>query len=85
MNPYQIKTTVQQVKLTADTILEILEQADPEVAAPAALAEQVTNLVADLAGHALAAYSAAANKEITIATLEELRPNPEPLTAPTAR
>lgn len=79
MTVADVSALVTQADGVANVILESLAQADPEVAVPAHIAEQVALLVSK----GLAAYAAASGRPITPATIAALMPNPTPLTPPT--
>jgi hypothetical protein len=82
LNTAQVTGAINEVKLAGDTILSTLETVDPAVALPAATAEQVLNLVADLVGKALTAWSAASGVPITVESVQALLPNQTALTQP---
>lgn len=84
MTAEQIAADVAAVQAAGNTILNTLEAlpVGPEVKIPAEAAEELLNLVADMAIKALAAWGAAANTPITVESLQALLPNPTPLTPP---
>lgn len=73
-----VSTTVTEIGTIADSILQEISAVDPAVAAPAAIVEMLAGLVTK----AIAAYSAASGAPVTVASIEALLPNPEPLSAP---
>lgn len=84
MNSDQVVNAINEVKLVGDTILSTLQVAEPGVALPAASAEIILNLIADLVSKALTAYSAASGVAITVESVQALVANTTPLTAPDA-
>lgn len=78
----KVTDTVNEIVADANTVLAIIETAEPQVAGEAALAANVLNLLSALVTKALAAYMAASDTPITPETIAALMPNRVPLTTP---
>lgn len=85
MTPTQVASAVTEVQEVSNSILAIIEAADPAVALPAETAGSILNLLADLATKALLALTAAQATAISDSTIvSTLTPDATPLTAPNA-
>lgn len=82
MDTSTVITAVQETQAIGDTILATLSAVDPAVALPDAAAQQILDLVAQMATKALTAWSASSGVAITAESVTALLPNPTPLTAP---
>ena len=69
-----VLAVVQEVEAAANEVLGIVGALDPALGLPTA----TIKLLEDLANKALAAYAAAANVEITVASVAALAPKPMP-------
>lgn len=82
MTSSDVSTAVSEVQAVGDTILTTLQAVDPGVAIPAATAEVILDLIAELAAKALTAWSNASGTPITVESIQALLPNQTPLSAP---
>lgn len=82
MTAADVAASITEVKGVADSILEELEPV-PAVGADALIAQNVLDLLSDLASKALLAWSGASGTPITVESLQALLPNSTPLTPPT--
>ncbi len=84
MTTQDLSTAVSDIQAGGDTILGILEAADPAVALPAQTAASILNLLAGIITKASTAFAAANGTPITDASIvADLTPDPTPLTPPT--
>ncbi len=77
----KIASSITEISGIADAILKALETI-PAIAGPAAVADEIVVLVAELASKAVTAWSQASGTPITVESLNALLPNPVPLSAP---
>lgn len=82
MNSAAISAAITEAQAVGNTILGTLAAVDPAVAAPAATAEVILNLVAELITKAFDAYENASGTPITVESIQALLPNQTPLSAP---
>jgi hypothetical protein len=82
MTSAQVISGVQEVQAAGDSILAVLEGADPEVEVPAEAAAITLNLVGGMVTKALQAFSAASGEPITSETVMGLLPDAMPLDPP---
>lgn len=81
MDTTTVVTDVQQI---GDAILAEVGTLVPGLEAPAATAQKIVDLLAQLASKAITAWGAASGTPITTETISALLPNQTPLTPPTA-
>ena len=84
MTSDQVVGYIGEVQAASDTILATVGTAAPGVALPAALAETIVDLIAQLASKAIAAYHEAQGIPITVETVRDLLPSGTPLSPPDA-
>lgn len=78
----EVTSSITAVQAVGDSILAVLETADPALDVPAATAGTILDLLAELVTKALTAYSGASGTPINATTIAALMPNPAPLSEP---
>ena len=82
MDSGTVVSVVTDVQAVGDAILLEVESLIPGAAIPAAAAQKILDLLAELASKAITAWGTASGTPITVETITALLPNPTPLTAP---
>lgn len=82
MDSTTVVAVVTDVQTIGDAILEEVGALVPGTAVPAAAAEKILDLLAELASKAITAWGAASNTPINAETIAALLPNATPLSPP---